>query len=62
MSVVFTFPKVEGFDANWNNFLARKQLSRTGRREEGEGQEGQVRGAKKSVRNPTPIEPMEEEE
>lgn len=56
MSVVFDFPKVEGFDANWREFLNRKQISRTGRREEEETKDMVVRNTvKKSARNPTPI-------
>lgn len=61
--MVFDFPKVEGFDANWREFLNRKQISRTGKREEEEPKDPALRNAvKKSARNPTPIEPLVEEE
>lgn len=57
--MVFDFPKVEGFDANWREFLNRKQISRTGRREEEDTKDLAVRNTvKKSARNPTPIEPL----
>lgn len=32
VAVVFDFPKVEGFDTNWREFLSRKHVSKTGRR------------------------------
>lgn len=58
VTVVFDFPKVEGFEANWREFLFRKQISKTGRRDEDETKENFAHAktpVKKSARNPTPI-------
>lgn len=65
VSVVFDFPRVDGFDANWREFLIRKQVSKTGRKEEDETKDSVAlmkMQVKKSARNPTPIEPIAEEE
>ena len=45
---------------SWNNFLLKKKVSKTGRRVEELSQDAQDKGLKKSTRNPTPIEPIEE--
>lgn len=61
VAVVFDFPRVDGFDANWREFLIRKQVSKTGRKEEDETKDSVslIRSqVKKSARNPTPIEPI----
>lgn len=65
VSVVFNFPRVDGFDANWREFLIRKQVSKTGRKEEDETKDSVAlmkMQVKKSARNPTPIEPIAEQE
>jgi translation elongation factor EF-G len=63
VTVVFDFPKVDAFDANWREFLLKKQISKTGRK----GGEDETKDSvalaksaniKKSIRNPTPIEPL----
>lgn len=63
VTVVFDFPKVDGFDANWREFLLKKQISRTGRRGDEDETKDSVALAKssntkRSIRNPTPIEPL----
>jgi hypothetical protein len=32
--ISFTFPKVDGFDDNWREFIARKEFSKSDRRKQ----------------------------
>jgi len=34
VSVVFSFPKVDGFDANWREFMIKKQGSKYNKNED----------------------------
>ena len=36
VNVVFTFPKVDGFEENWREFIARKEMKRGVKKDEDE--------------------------